>query len=194
MDSTVRRWFCQILTAGFVVVAVCVGTLAVYAQGQPSLADLARQEAERRKALKTTSKFITDKDLKPAPPRTAEAGPGAAPTAPTPQDVPAEPAAPEGQRGEARDQAWWKARMDQFREELRRGEVFAESLQSRVNALTNDFVSRDDPYQRAKIGEDRQKMLAETDRVRIDIDRLKKALTDFEEEARQAGVPPGWLR
>ncbi|HEY4658124.1 MAG TPA: hypothetical protein VIH11_01305, partial [Gemmatimonadaceae bacterium] len=96
--------------------------------------------------------------------------------------------------GETRDQAWWKARMDQLREELRRGEVFAESLQSRVNALTADFASRDDPLQRAKIGEDRQKMLAEMDRVKSDIDRIKKAITDLEEAARRAGVPPGWLR
>lgn len=196
MDSTVRRWFCHRLTAGLVVAAVCVGTPAVYAQEQPSLADLARQEAARRKALKTPSRVVTDKDLKPASPRTvqAEAGPGAAPTAPTPQDVPAAAAAAGDQPGETRDQAWWKARVDQFREELRRSEIFAESLQSRVNALTTDFVSSADPFQRAKIGEDRQKMLAEMDRVKSDIDRFKKAMTDLEEEARRAGVPPGWLR
>ena len=193
MDSTVRRWFCRMLTAGLVIAAVCGGAPAVYAQGPPSLVDLARQEAERRKALKTPSKVVTDRDLKPAPPRTAEAGPGAAPAAPTPA-VSAEPAAAGDQPGETRDQAWWKGRVDQLREELRRAEVFAEALQSRVNALTNDFFGRDDPFQRAKIGEDRQKMLAEMDRVKSDIDRIKKAITDLEEAARRAGVPPGWLR
>ena len=36
-----------------------------------------------------------------------------------------------------------------------------EALQSRVNALSTDFVNRDDPFQRAKIAEDRQKALSE---------------------------------
>jgi polyhydroxyalkanoate synthesis regulator phasin len=44
------------------------------------------------------------------------------------------------------------------------------------------------------IGSDRQKALAEMERVRQEIDTLKKEIADLEEEARQAGVPPGWLR
>ena len=63
-----------------------------------------------------------------------------------------------------------------------------------MNALSADFVNRDDPYQRAKIGEDRQKALAEMDRVKVEIAEQKKKIEDIEEEARKAGVPPGWLR
>jgi hypothetical protein len=70
----------------------------------------------------------------------------------------------------------------------------AEAFQSRVNALTTDFVNRDDPYQRAQIAVDRQKALAELERVKTEIVRLKQQIADIEEEARQAGVPPGWLR
>jgi hypothetical protein len=72
--------------------------------------------------------------------------------------------------------------------------MFAEALQTRINSLTTDFVNRDDPYQRARIGEDRQKALAEMDRVKADIEAAKKKIADAEEEARRAGVPPGWLR
>jgi hypothetical protein len=72
--------------------------------------------------------------------------------------------------------------------------VFLEALQSRVNALSADFVNRDDPYQRAKIGEDRQKALAEIDRVTREIEATKKSIDTIEEDARKAGVPPGWLR
>jgi hypothetical protein len=67
-------------------------------------------------------------------------------------------------------------------------------LQTRINSLTNDFSSRDDPYQRARIAEDRQKAMAEMDRVKGDIDLQKKKIADVEEEARRAGVPPGWVR
>ena len=73
-------------------------------------------------------------------------------------------------------------------------EAFAEALQSRINALSTDVVNRDDPYQRAKLAEDRQKAVAELSRVTAEIEQAKKELAAIDEEARQAGVPPGWLR
>jgi hypothetical protein len=72
--------------------------------------------------------------------------------------------------------------------------VFAEALQTRINSLSSDFVNRDDPFQRAKIGEDRDKALAELSRVKAEIVNANKQIEDIEEEARKAGVPPGWLR
>ena len=48
----------------------------------------------------------------------------------------------------------WRNRMKQAREDLRRNEVFAEALQTRINALTTDFVDRDDP---APAGQDRRR-------------------------------------
>jgi hypothetical protein len=77
---------------------------------------------------------------------------------------------------------------------VRRNEAFAEALQSRINALTTDFVNRDNPVQKRQIGEDRVKALAELERVRSDVEKSKKQIADIEEEARKAGVPPGWLR
>jgi hypothetical protein len=72
--------------------------------------------------------------------------------------------------------------------------MFAEALQSRINGLTADFTARDDPAQRAVVATDRQKALAELDRVKNDIVQQTKAIADMQEEARKAGVPPGWLR
>jgi SMC interacting uncharacterized protein involved in chromosome segregation len=84
--------------------------------------------------------------------------------------------------------------MTTARTELSRNEIFLEALQSRVNALNTDFVNRDDPAQRQVLANDRQRALAEMERVRGEIDKLKKQIAEIEEEARQAGVPPGWLR
>ena len=80
------------------------------------------------------------------------------------------------------------------REELRRNEMFAEALQTRINALSRDYVSRDNPAQRRQIGQDRAEALSELARVKQDVERGKKQIADIEEEARKAGVPPGWLR
>jgi hypothetical protein len=69
---------------------------------------------------------------------------------------------------------------------------FADSASERINALTADFSARSDPAQRAVIERDRQKALAELDRVNQEIKVQTKAITDAQEEARKAGVPaPG---
>lgn len=160
------------------------------ASQNPSLGELALKEQERRKALKASGagKVVTNDDV---PRGTAPAPPpaGAAPAAPAKadekSDKPAEP---------AKDEAWWKARMNTERETLRRNEMFAVALQTRINSLTNDFSSRDDPYQRAQISEERVKAIHEMDRLKTEVELAKKKIADIEEEARRAGVPPGWLR
>jgi hypothetical protein len=162
----------------------------------PSLVDIARAEEARRRTLRGKSKVYSDKDLKHAAPGTAPA-PGAAGSASPPSATPVPDApAPAGGAPESagKGEDVWRNRMKQARENLRQNEVFAEALQTRVNALTSDFVGRDDPLQRSKIGEDRQKAVAELDRVKGEIENSKKAILDIEEEARKANVPPGWLR
>ena len=84
--------------------------------------------------------------------------------------------------------------MQSARDALQRSQVFAEALQSRVNSLSADFTSRDDPAQRAAVATDRQKTLAELARVKDDIGRQTKAIAGIQDEARKAGVPPGWVR
>jgi hypothetical protein len=187
------------------VLAVLLLWPAVAAAQNPPLAEVAKKEQERRKAMgvtKAAPKVLTNKDL----PKSAVQQPSTAsgtPQTPT-SDAHHQPPTAEqkpggGTEGTAKpdpgkDEAWWRARITQAREALRRNEMFVEALQSRINGLTTDFVNRDDPYQRAKIGEDRQKALDELARVKGEIEAGKKSIDDIEEEARRAGVPPGWLR
>jgi DNA repair exonuclease SbcCD ATPase subunit len=160
------------------------------------LGEVAKKEAERRKAQPSAGKVYTNKDLPAAAqkPVLPAPGPEATPVDPvaaaTAQPSP-EPPKPEG---EQRDEAWWKARIGQAREELRRNQMFAEALQSRINALTRDFTNAfNAPKQRA-IGQQRAEAVAELSRVAQDIERAKTQIAEIEEEARKAGVPPGWLR
>jgi hypothetical protein len=84
--------------------------------------------------------------------------------------------------------------MGEARSQLDRLKMFAEALQSRINALQTDFVNRDDPAQKAVIDADRTKALAELERTKKDIDDATKKIAGIEDEARKAGVPVGWLR
>jgi hypothetical protein len=179
----------RLLLPSVLAVALLAPSIA-RAQQTPTLGQLAIKEQERRKALKAAGKVVTNDDV---PRGAAPAAPAAAPEKATgkPAEAPAEPVKP----GEpVKDEAWWKQRVSQVREELRRNEMFADALQTRINSLANDFASRDDPYQRAEIAQERVKAIAELDRVKADLDANRKRIADIEEEARRAGVPPGWLR
>lgn len=177
---------------------------AAVAQG---LGDVAKREAERRKAVGTPGKVYTNDNLRTdAPPTSAAATPpqGAAAPAPAAQ-VPAAAAgvqtpgsqsagtAASSEPGPMTEDAWRK-RMASARDALSRSQVFAEALQSRINALTTDFANRDDPVQRNAIAAERQKALAELDRVKQEIVDHQKAISAIQDEARRAGVPAGWVR
>jgi hypothetical protein len=176
------------------LVAGALLTVAVPVSAQ-SLGDLARKEAERRKASPPAAKTYTNEDLKSLPPPAPVSG---AQAEPTKVEDAAKPATPKGETAKdaepAKDEKYWRGRVNAAKEEVRRNEAFRDALQSRVNGLAADFAGRDDPFQRAQIADDRQKALAELARVTSEIQKATKSIADIEEEARRAGVPPGWLR
>jgi hypothetical protein len=191
------------LAAGSVVFAIAVGFFTAAAASGQTLGEVAKKESERRKAQPQGGKVYTNKDLpasaqKPATPNPSTEAPAQTPTDPvaaaTEQKAEDAKTAADKPQGDQKDQAYWKGRMAAAREELRRSEMFAEALQTRVNALNKDFNSRDNPAQRSAIGTDRTEALNELTRVKQDVERGKKQITDIEEEARKAGVPPGWVR
>jgi len=171
-----------------------------------SLADVAKKEEERRKSIKTPARVLTNDDLKPVPilnpdgstqtgdqdaSKKAADKAGAAAGDKDDEDKKADSSKSDDA---LKDQKYWSDRQAQLQSKLQRDQTFAEALQSRINALTTDFTNRDDPAQRATIAADRQKALDDLNTVKKDVTDDQKALTDFQEEARRAGVPPGWLR
>jgi hypothetical protein len=181
----------------FIIAIMIVSTAAgAAAQNPPPLAAVARAEEARRKALPKTAKVYTNEDLRADPTRPAPPPANATPATPSAQvpEVNLPGGKVEPAPGGAKDQKYWSERIGTARAALDRSKVFMDALQSRVNALNTDFVNRDDPAQRAQIDLERQRALAELDRVKKEIAEQTKAIADIEEEARKAGVPPGWLR
>jgi hypothetical protein len=194
------------------VLALLLVMASALGAGAQSLGEVARREAERRKAVKAPGKTYTNDQLR-SDPRDAvvQAPPAAAAPPSTASPAPGTPAAGSdatkggGAAGTDKDQAaaskepakdetYWKGRLQAERDALSRAQMFAEALQSRINGLSADFTARDDPAQRAAIANDRQKSLDELQRVKKEIADHTKALTDIQDEARRAGVPAGWLR
>ena len=193
-----------VLAGSVVVFAIAVGFFASPAAGgqTPSLGEVAKKEAERRKAQPSAGKTYTNKDLpasaqKPATAAApaAEAPAAADPVAAATEQKPEDAKAGDTPQGDKKDEAYWKGRLSTVREELRRAEMFSEALQTRANALNRDYNGNaGNSAQRSKVIADRTEALNELARVKEDIGKARKQLADIEEEARKAGVPPGWLR
>jgi hypothetical protein len=187
---------------GFLLAGVLVAGVAAPIRAQ-SLADVAKKEEERRRHVKT-GKVYTNTDLAPtkASPSGDAVPPAAGATQPAEaaKDTAKKDAKDADKDGKAADnksdqgQAYWSKKMAGLRETLQRDQVYADALQSRINALTTDFVNRDDPAQRAQIGAQRETAINELTRLKKQIEEDKNAIGDAEEEARRSGVPAGWLR
>ena len=189
----------------FTVVSVFVfaaGAAAQSSTGQTSmtkpLAEVAKDEEARRKTVRKPAKVYTNHSLRAdisagvAPPPSTDASASGGNASPS-NATPAGPAA-DAPKAEAKDQTYWQNRIKAAREQVTRTQMFADSLQTRINSLWTDFVNRDNPVEKRKIEMDRNAALAELERVKKELADQTKAISAIEDEARRAGVPSGWLR
>ncbi|MCU1385081.1 MAG: hypothetical protein JWL71_3778 [Acidobacteria bacterium] len=176
-----------------------------------SLADVAKKEEERRKTTAEPAKVYTNRDLdhksdgSPAAPDRL-ASPDTAKDAKSTDTKESAKAKDAGKDKEAsqdkdpkepkepKDQAYWSGKLKSLQTQLEQDDAVTEAMQARINALTTDAVNRDDPIQRGKLERDRQKAIADLARLTKAVETDKKAIASLLEDARRAGVPPGWLR
>ncbi len=184
------------------LLALIAMSFVASAAAAQSLAEVAKKEEARRKAIKNPSKVYTDADLRkvtPASPPVASAPAQAAPAVPPPSEAtsgqPADAQANKPAEDDpAKEEAAWRSRITEARAKLARTKLLADAMQTRINSLTNDWLARDDPAQRAVLANQRTEALGELQRLNDEIVAQTKAIADIEEEARQAGIPPGWIR
>ena len=213
----IHRMKSSAIAAGFLL-CVLATTPGLSAQ----LGTIAKKEAERRKTA-PSGKVYTNDNLSPAPePSSAPAtsSSDAAPAASSSSDTDksdtdksatdkstteksaadaTDKAAPSKQVSadpaeRKKEEAAWRERIKNEREALDRAKSYADALQIKINSLNTDFVNRDDPVQRAGIALERDKSLAEMERLKKEIAEHTKAIAAIQQDARRAGAPPGWVR
>jgi hypothetical protein len=185
------------------IAAVATALLApalVHAQ-ESDLVTASEKEKERRKKSKGTTTTYTDKDL-PAPTGTEAPKAGTNASA---SPSPSPPAAGET-RAAPKDESYWRNRTKGLREGIAAAEArvqkaeedYAASRRPGSQPLPTDVVGPEgglaqlppDPaFNPAAL-----KLQKELDDANAALAAAQKALLDFEEEARKAGVPAGWLR
>ena len=174
------------LVVGSVVAGVLMfGVVSASAQG---LADVAKTEEARRKAIKTPAKVYTDADVEKYAP-----APGAQAAATTVTNLDSR-GKPMGQEASAQwlpaDEAGWRARLQNARDGIDRNRVLLSALeqQARSAAKRAGTAEGDEP------ADDGSARSAEIKRLKAEMDGFRTTLANAEEDARQAGVPPGWVR
>ena len=187
----------RVIAITVTLVVACASVAYGQASSTVSLAEVARKEEARRKTAKKATMVFTNANLATAdaPTSVVSSAPmvssnaTATTTEPTIPGGKAEPPPPA--KG---DQAFWQGRISKARTDLTRTQMFADSLQTKINSLRTDFTNRDNRVEREKIQQDLNTALAELERLKKEIDTQQKAITAIEDEARRAGVPSGWLR
>ncbi len=165
-----------------------------------SLAEVARKEEERRKAVKTPSRTYTIDDLKPygrvqvAPPvpatPAAPAGAGGAAATTAAAAAAGQPAAePEAEK----DEAYWRKSFGDVRSKLETRRAMLQAVDGRVQTLATD-PSIIDPALRGTLDRERTRLVTEADKLRQEVAELTRALAALEDEARRTNVPVGWIR
>ena len=116
----------------------------------------------------------------PAPAGTAAPAGGAAP-APAPTMDPA-------QR--------WRRDAKARRDAIARSEAKVAAIQARIDSLLLDMnpTNVGDPSRLQTIEAEKAKAMADLEVAKDELAQAQQALETLEEEARKAGVPPGWLR
>lgn len=219
MTTRVRGQRIHRMKSSAIAAGILLCVLATTPGLSAQLGSVAKKEAERRKTA-PSGKVYTNDSLSPAPapaPSSAPArsGSDAAPAASSSSDTDksatdksttdksaadtTDKAAPSKQVSadpaeRKKDEAEWRERIKNEREALDRAKSYADALQIKINALNTDFVNRDDPVQRAAIAAERDKSLAEMDRLKKEIVEHTKKIATIQQDARQAGAPPGWVR
>ncbi len=182
--------------------AILVALTAAAAFPQ-SLADLAKQERERREKIKADTKVITNQDtprykaspittVTPAPTsqKTAAEKPdteGAAPARP----AKANPDEPTDYQG--RPESFWRQTMTDARQSIKTLENEANVLTLKLADLQNQFYRESSGFRQQEIQREIQKTLYEQDRNKEELAKARDQLQDLEKEARRSGALPGWL-
>jgi hypothetical protein len=188
---------------GALSISLLVGPFSYSAPQQESVAEAARKAREQKKAQPKPGKVITNDDL----PATSGGISIVGTTAPSAEKGSAEAvtgaagkkAGAVGAKGaeeeEVKGEAYWRKRFAEARGKLRDAERELDILQRELNLKEMQYYP--DPtkalreqYDRKEINTYRQKI---TDK-QGEVEQLRQALSDLEDELRRAGGDPGWSR
>ncbi|MBI4460572.1 MAG: hypothetical protein HY648_11010 [Acidobacteria bacterium] len=193
-------------TSPIMTLLAAAGMLLAQDLYSQSLADLARQERER-KAQERDGKVYTNEDVRQLPPSSplpsspaAPAQEGGRSAAPAGEAAGAAEKAPEKtaedqEKAKAALEKEYRERFAQLRERLSFEEQKLNVMQRELNLMQMQFYS--DPNVALREQTFRGEINTRTTDIETQkqaVEKAKEAITDLEEELRKKDLPPGWAR
>ena len=176
----------------FLLTTLAACLCIVVPSAEQSLADVARTAEAARNAspARPHAKVYTNKDLSKvdhvAPTPTNTSPPAAKPAPPAPSDGKNVP--------DVKSEAYWRDRMRPLRERLDSARALADDTKRRAEALMR---AADRCFMIGVVCADYTESLRLTEQHKVllaDVAHAEQEVAALEEEARRAGVPPGWVR
>lgn len=153
-------------------------------RGPVSLVEAARAERERRARSGPPVAVITDKNVSKSKGHLTVADPKKPVSA-----------ADASALQTVRDEQYWRSRALDIRTRLRQATDRVQDLELSAAGWRRRFYAEEDPYYRdGKIKPEWDRILAQLEETRNEVETTRKELDDFLEEGRRAGALPGWLR
>jgi predicted nucleic acid-binding Zn-ribbon protein len=175
--------------------------------GAQSLGEVAKRQEEKKKKKSTQppSKVYTEEDLKKA----RESGSGTVNVLPEigSSSSPAASERPSGSeggpaRGEnsvnagPHDESSWRAEAGRRRDAVKVADSRVQMLEAQVAGLRSDMspTNTQDPNRLQNQDRELRQALDNLEAARRELDTARQSLANLDDEARRAGVPPGWVR
>lgn len=154
-------------------------------RGPKTLVEAARAERERRARSGPPVAVITDKNVAHSKGHLTVAD----------TKKPAATGADAAALQTIRDEQYWRSRALDIRTRLRQSTDRVADLELSAAGWRRRFYAEEDPYFRdGKIKPEWDRVLAQLEETRNEVETTRKELDDFLEEGRRAGALPGWLR
>jgi hypothetical protein len=173
--------------------------IIISAAHSQSLGDLAKKEQSRREGVKGEVKTIlidesakepesnpTDSAAKPDAEKKDDAA--KADQSQSPKTDPDEAVDYEG-----RPESYWRKTMADARQKVKELENENNVLILKMAELQTKFYNIDDGYAREAVGKDIQKLSAEQETNKANLEKAKSELASLEKEAQKSGALPGWI-
>jgi DNA repair exonuclease SbcCD ATPase subunit len=193
----VKTW----CTASVLVTAVFLVGITGSAQQQASsqqtgdpVADAARKAREAKKDAPKPKKVYTDDDVKTTAPDAAATGTPGNPTGANPAST-QQAGGDAGKNDDPNGEAAWRKRFKEAHDKIAKAETELDVLQRELDRSQVQYYS--DPQKAMTEQNNREEINGKTAKIaakKAEIDQLKKATDDLEEQLRKSGGDPGWAR
>jgi hypothetical protein len=173
------------------------GLSPVFGKGAIDLVALKKQEEERRKKISKSKQSITDTNINKFSSGSKSYGfvqmESDTPMPATEEAVPA--ALGSGASTDEKKQPdYWKRQQTQLEARIAELKESIQGEQLELNKLWSDFYIKNVPAEQNAIKLQIAQVTNQLEQKKLFLSQAETQLEDFFENARKAGVPPGWLR